>query len=706
MKLAKILTALFLTVCMLTSVVSAAVIDSAVYNPDTDTITIKGQLPSEEISSDLLTHEINSSNIYGNNNAYKDENWFIRGAWAGKLAELSYDETDSSVLKLIKREEYYFGIAQTVHSKLEQHGLGKYRLTGKVKLKTATYDDVEYGNTATKSNLQVTLTLNKSANNVSGVDETIFAKNNINNYVTVAEDTWTEFSLDFDVSIRGTTDDGTDVLKEFPLDEELDSSLIFVTAGSNTTDDDDLRDMYLDDLKFTFVEEYSNPEKIGIAIENDEGVVYANEIAPEEEYGYKTALQLPEDTSINNLTAKVYNPSTKAVSTANVTTSNARNKTVLKTDKTVQVSFDIFDYVDTRDIDSLSIIAANYDANNMLINTVVTPLDITHSTLVNQNVTVGGNAKKTKLFLFENMTTIIPLSDADVFTSYEEAEPTLFLIGDSICVQYKPNSSGEEINYPQQGWGVKLTDMLEGIDVVNCAHGGYSTTTFLVYDRFANGWPNGHAWSSDTITTATKKDDDSDIGYHYENYRSTPAENILSQVKKGDYVLISLGINDGLNININWSESKPALADRTLYKQNLQKFIDDTKAKGAEIIFATPTANGSKDNTGVYDEDYKARGDLMVEVAADNNIVCLPLGAKQAESYNNMTEAEVRAMHMFKDTYTQLLRIEDNKKHNNDHVKDGSDDPVHLTEDGAQFIAELIAEMLASSDSSLKYYLK
>ena len=38
----------------------------------------------------------------------------------------------------------------------------------------------------------------------------------------------------------------------------------------------------------------------------------------------------------------------------------------------------------------------------------------------------------------------------------------------------------------------------------------------------------------------------------------------------------------------------------------LQKFIDDTKAKGAEIIFATPTANGTKNkDTGIYDEDYK-----------------------------------------------------------------------------------------------------
>lgn len=689
MKLAKILTALFLTVCMLTSVVSAAVIDSAVYNPDTDTITIKGQLPeSEVLDAKNLTNNIATS---AQTTAVENV-WAATGVWSsseGKNVYTLESLNDDSVncpngyVKLSQRPNYYATPVQKVYSFLNSNGLGKYVIEGKIK-------------TSSSNPQTISLHLIKDYDGATTGGK-YYAENYYEYKIVGVANQWVSFNAVFNVEDYGMASDGTE-LESFPTNKPRSCSIDFYTQNGHS---DMLADLYISDVKISKIVDYNIPDKIGVTVSNNEGVVYANEIEAKEEGGYEVALQLKDDTSVDNLSAKIYNPASKKVATKDVTISSDRNGVAIKSDNIVQVSFDIFDYVDTRDVNSLSIIAANYDANDMLINTVVTPLNITHSTLVNQNVTVGGNAKKTKLFLFENMTTIIPLADADVFTSYEEAEPTLFLIGDSICVEYKGDNW-----YPQQGWGVKLPDLFEGIEVYNCAHGGYSTETYLNYESYQRGYGGAHSWNGDKVVA--QKEEIKDGETVKVNYIVT-AEKILPQIKKGDYVLVSLGINDGFSVD--FSDVADLNAGQTTsekYKANLQKFIDDTKAKGAEIIFATPTANGTQTKDGVYDEDYKARGDLMVEVANANNIVCLPLGAKQAEKYNLMNETDVQKLHMFESAYEEILKV-DATEHLNGHVagtKSTTNDTVHLTEDGAQFIAELIAEMLASSDSSLKYYLK
>lgn len=682
MKLSKILTALFLTVCMLTSVVSAAVIDSAVYNPDTDTITIKGQIPqSEVLATKNLTNDVKTSA----QTSIVENAWAVSGTWVTgtgdvyKLEKLNDDPTNcpNGYVKVSERPNYYTTPVQRIHTFLNENGLGKYEIEGKIK---------------TSSSTAQTIVLHLVKDFTTGLNH--FDDNYHMVKIYDVADEWVSFKAEFDINTYGVKTDGT-AWEHFPSTTEgngtkavpRNCSIDFYTDSTSSAK---LADLYVADVKISRVIDYEIPDKIGVTVSNDTGVVYANEITLKEEGGYEAALQLKDGTSLDNLTAKVYNPASKKATTENIIRSSERNGVAIKTDNLVQVSFDIFDYVDTRNINSLSIIAANYDANDILINTIVTPLDITHSTLVNQNVSVGGNASKTKLFLFENTTTIIPLADADVFTSYEEAESKLFLIGDSICVEYKTDNY-----YPQQGWGVKFADLFEGIEVVNCAHGGYSTETFFNYETYQRAYGGAHSWNGDKVVTSTGA--------------LTSAEKILPQIKKGDYVLVSLGINDGFSVD--FSDVADLNAGQTTaekYKANLQKFIDDTKAKGAEIIFATPTANGTKNkDTGIYDEDYKQRGDLMTEVANANGIVCLPLGKTQAERYNTMNETDVKKLHMFKETYGPLLKeLPEGVKHSNKSVQNGVDDTVHLTEDGAQFIAELIAEMLASSDSSLKYYLK
>lgn len=357
--------------------------------------------------------------------------------------------------------------------------------------------------------------------------------------------------------------------------------------------------------------------------------------------------------------------------------------------KSVKISFNIADVVDTNGVKTLSVVAANYKAG-ALIATKVVSYDVAQSLSSNQSIEIAGDADKTKLFLYADKDRIIalPTYTVDKYNSENKKEtPTLFLVGDSICIEYKA-----ENQYPQQGWGAKIDDMLENINVKNCAQAGYSTATYLVYDRYAKAYAGKYSWNSDKVITSADGNTIKD---------ATP---ILPMIKEGDYVIVSLGINDGYDITRTQDDKGQTTA--ATYKKHLKQFIDDTRAKGAEIILVTPTTNGRyKTGTTQYVENYSGRAGLMVQVAKENNVVCLELGAEMAKKYNTMTEAEVKKNHMVYEIVKDQIKVE-NTKHNNSYVKKGEDDTTHLSETGAEFVAKLIVDMLKETDSGLKQYIK
>lgn len=338
---------------------------------------------------------------------------------------------------------------------------------------------------------------------------------------------------------------------------------------------------------------------------------------------------------------------------------------------------------------TLSVVLANYKKDILTDTKVLSYSDLTK---IDKSINVNTDCDKTKVFLYAQKEKIIPLK-AYTVTSYIGSENeavkesvNLFLIGDSICVEY----AGEK-HYPQQGWGAKIGNLFENVNVVNCAKAGYSTATYLVYDRFAKAskYGTGFAWDSDKVF----------IDEAGNTREVTP---VLPQIKKGDFVLVSIGINDGYDINRQKDELGQTTAET--YKKHLQKFIDDTRSKGAEIVFATPTTNGRK--TGdVYKENYSGRASLMKEVAEKNNVVCLELGKEMANRYNTMSDEDVKKNHMVYDIVKDQLKILESE-HNNSNVKQQKDDTTHLTETGANFVADVICDLLRSSNSKLKDYLK
>jgi lysophospholipase L1-like esterase len=140
----------------------------------------------------------------------------------------------------------------------------------------------------------------------------------------------------------------------------------------------------------------------------------------------------------------------------------------------------------------------------------------------------------------------------------EKPLPTLFLIGDSTV-----NNSGDNF----AGWGNVIDSHFDKtkINVVNRARGGRSSRTFYT----ENLW-----------------------------------ENVLSEIKAGDFVLMQFGHNDGGSIDKEkargslkgiGNESQEVTVEATgkqeivrTYGWYLRKFIADSKAKGATTIVLSP----------------------------------------------------------------------------------------------------------------------
>lgn len=144
--------------------------------------------------------------------------------------------------------------------------------------------------------------------------------------------------------------------------------------------------------------------------------------------------------------------------------------------------------------------------------------------------------------------------------------PTLWIVGDSTL-----NS-----NAPMRGWGQELAQFFDQtkINVVNRAIGGRSSRTFIYEGRW---------------------------------------DKIMSEIKKGDFVILQFGHNDVGRFNDPASKDRPSLhseGDETEEAQRvdgkpetvhsfgwyMRKYGNDTRAKGASMIFASMVPHKDWDN--------------------------------------------------------------------------------------------------------------
>ena len=218
---------------------------------------------------------------------------------------------------------------------------------------------------------------------------------------------------------------------------------------------------------------------------------------------------------------------------------------------------------------------------------------------------------------------------------------TVFLCGNSTVVDQE-----EE---PWASWGQMITRWFgPKVAIANFAESGLSCTTFLAQLRL---------------------------------------DKILSQLKKGDFVIVEFGHNDE-------KEKKAGDGAWYSYSRNLKIFVDRVRAAGGNIIFCTPTARRSFDDNGHIINTHGDYPEAMKTVAQREQVPVI-----------NLTQMST--------TFYETLGVEGSKKalvHYPANTFANQDKPLadntHFNPYGAWEIAKMVVMGLKQINSPLVNYLR
>lgn len=162
---------------------------------------------------------------------------------------------------------------------------------------------------------------------------------------------------------------------------------------------------------------------------------------------------------------------------------------------------------------------------------------------------------------------------------------TVFLCGNSTVV--------DQEDEPWSSWGQVITRWFDDkVVVANFAESGLSCTSFLVQLRL---------------------------------------DKILTQLKRGDYVIVEFGHNDE-------KEKKPGDGAWYSYSRNLKIFADRVRAAGGNIIYCTPTARRSFNNEGRISNTHGDYPEAMKSVARREQVPLIDLTQMSTTLYETLGE--------------------------------------------------------------------
>lgn len=162
---------------------------------------------------------------------------------------------------------------------------------------------------------------------------------------------------------------------------------------------------------------------------------------------------------------------------------------------------------------------------------------------------------------------------------------TVFLCGNSTVV--------DQEDEPWSSWGQMITRWFDDkVVVANFAESGLSCTSFLVQLRL---------------------------------------DKILTQLKRGDYVIVEFGHNDE-------KEKKQGDGAWYSYSRNLKIFADRVRAAGGNIIYCTPTARRSFNNEGRISNTHGDYPEAMKSVARREQVPLIDLTQMSTTLYETLGE--------------------------------------------------------------------
>ncbi len=208
----------------------------------------------------------------------------------------------------------------------------------------------------------------------------------------------------------------------------------------------------------------------------------------------------------------------------------------------------------------------------------------------------------------------------------------LYMAGDSTMQTYAKKV------YPQEGWGQRMQALVkEGVKVHNKSIGGRSTKSFKDQGRW---------------------------------------EKLVDEVKKGDFVIIQFGHNDG-------TKDKPErYASPADYRENLKGFIADVRAKEGIPVLVTSIPFGSfKDGKVNPARFLAAYVNAMCEVAKETGCDLINLNEYAMKKFDELGEEKVMPFYLVfgPEAYPNYPK--------------GRKDHCHISDQGALFYAEAVVEI-------------
>ena len=225
-----------------------------------------------------------------------------------------------------------------------------------------------------------------------------------------------------------------------------------------------------------------------------------------------------------------------------------------------------------------------------------------------------------------------------------EKQPTIYLIGDSTCAN-KPSDDN-----PERGWGQIITNYFTNeVIIQNKAVNGRSTKSFIKEGRW---------------------------------------DTIMNRLQPGDYVMIQFGHNDSKT-----DDSVRSAPAHTLYKENLIRFVNDIRTKGANPILLTPVMRRKFNEQGKFVDQHGDYPGVVKQIAAQMNVPLIDLH-KSSETLI-INEGVENSKRLF-------LNIPKNHFKN---YKGKEEDNTHFSEYGAASMASLVCQSIKDQNLPLAKYL-
>jgi lysophospholipase L1-like esterase len=205
----------------------------------------------------------------------------------------------------------------------------------------------------------------------------------------------------------------------------------------------------------------------------------------------------------------------------------------------------------------------------------------------------------------------------------------IWLIGDSTM-------ANKEIKaYPETGWGMPFSYFFDSTVVVdNRAKNGRSTQSFI----------NEKLWQP-----------------------------VVENLNEGDYVLIQFGHNDEVS-------TKKTYTTEEQFKNNLIRYVKETRAKKANPVLITPVARRKFDSTGHIVGTHEVYSEIVRVVAKQLNVPLIDLDKKSQALLQQFGPETSKLL------YNHLQPGE------HPNYPEGKTDDTHFNELGARKMAELVWE--------------